>query len=57
MSMEIACPTRAPGIGALSGNGVPEHREYKDRATPESVGEGPQHSAADKLPGVRSGRS
>src|SRR5260370_14905248 len=31
-----------------SGNGVPEHREYKDRATPESVGEGPQPSGADK---------
>src|SRR5260370_21039531 len=31
-----------------SGNGVPEHREYKDRETAESVGEGPQHSAADK---------
>src|SRR5260370_37001619 len=31
-----------------SGNGVPEHREYKDRATAESVGEDPRHSAADK---------
>src|SRR4029077_18656163 len=30
------------------GNRVREHREYKDRAPPESVGEGTQPSAADK---------
>jgi hypothetical protein len=34
-----------------SGNGVPEHREYKDGAAPESVGPAPQHRGAGKESG------